>query len=144
IGRITAALAQAGAEVIGTDMVPGMLTAAAARCAGLAGAKFVLTDGRDLAAFADAAFDLVLAVDSFPYLVEARLAARHIAEGARLLRPGGRLLILSYAYRGDVARDVAELGELATAAGLSPERLGSRDLALWDGITFLLAKPAAG
>jgi SAM-dependent methyltransferase len=144
IGRLTEALARLGAEAVGVDMVPGMLAAAAARCAGLPGAHLVLTDGRGLAAFADAAFDLVLAVDSFPYLVEAGLAARHLADSARLLRPGGHLLILNYSYRGDVARDAAELGARAAALGLVPLRLGSRDLTLWDGISFLLRQPAAG
>jgi SAM-dependent methyltransferase len=142
-GRMTEALARSGAEAVGVDMVPGMLAAAAARCAGLPGARLVPTDGRGLAAFAHAAFDLVLAVDSFPYIVEAGLATRHVGDAACLLRPGGHLLILNYSYRGDIARDTAELATLSGAAGLTPLRLGSRDLALWDGITFLLAKPAA-
>ena len=45
-------------------------------------------------------------MDSFPYLMQAGVAERHVAEAARMLRPGGALAILNLSYRilADVAR----------------------------------------
>ena len=68
---------------------------------------FAQASGRDLAGFADGSFDLVLAVDSLPYVFRAggeALLAAMLAEIARALRPGGELLALNLTYRGDPAR----------------------------------------
>ena len=64
----------------------------------------------DLGDFAGSRFGLVLAVDAFPYLVAAgpEIAARHVADAAVLLDPGGALAILNYSYRGDLDRDRAD------------------------------------
>jgi SAM-dependent methyltransferase len=64
------------------------------------------SSGRDLALFKDASFDLVYAVDTFPYLVLSGrdLAERHMSDAARVLRPGGTLLVLNYSYLGDLER----------------------------------------
>ena len=62
---------------------------------------------------------------------------------AHILRNGGAFLILNYSYRGDPQRDLDDVATLARDNGLVSERLGTRDLALWDGITFLLRKRAA-
>ena len=141
IGRIAAALAPAAGSVLGLDLSPGMVAAARARCAGLARLRFAACSGRDLAGFDDASFDLVLAVDVFPYLVQAdpALAARHVAEAGRVLRPGGSLVILNYGYR-DPATDRAELAALARSSGLALLREGERPFALWDGALFWLRR----
>jgi SAM-dependent methyltransferase len=98
-----------------------------------------------LAEFPGLSFDLILAVDSFPYLIAAdpAIAARHVSDAARVLRPGGVLAIFNYSYSGDVASDRSAVAELADAYGFTVERLGTRDLSLWDGATFLLRKPGA-
>jgi hypothetical protein len=46
--------------------------------------------------------------------------ARHLDEAARLLRPGGELIVFNWSYRGDIARDAAEARELGGAAGFPP------------------------
>jgi SAM-dependent methyltransferase len=94
--------------------------------------------------FRDGSFDLVLAVDSFPYLVQAGVAGRHVQDAARLLRPGGDLVALNYAYFGAPEDHVRELLGFAEPAGLAPVRMGQRDMAGWDGVTFHLRKPGAG
>jgi SAM-dependent methyltransferase len=142
IGRVAAALSPRVRSVAGLDIAPAMIAAARARSAGIGNLRFLLGSGRDLAPFADRSLDLVLAVDSFPYLVQSGevLAEKHVAEAARALRPGGSLVILNYSYRGDDGRDRAELGRLADAHGFTVVRAGERPFALWDGHAFHLRR----
>lgn len=144
-GRIVRALAPIVRRVTGTDISDGMITEARRRCAGLADVHLIRSAGRDLSGVPDDGFDLVLAVDVFPYLVQAggNLARRHVEEAARVLRPGGGLLILNYSYGGDPAADVLEVSDLFRRSRLKGERAGTRDLAHWDGVTFLARKPPA-
>lgn len=137
IGRMATALAGSCTEVVGTDISPAMITEARRRCTA-PNVRFELTDGRDLRAFADAAFDLVLAVDSFPYLVQAggEIAARHFAEAARVLRPGGAFAILNLSYRTPV-EDASDAHAWAAAAGLKVRILNARPFKIWDGAAFL-------
>jgi hypothetical protein len=65
-----------------------------------------------------------------------------VEEAARVLRPGGALLILNYSYRGDDTADREEVAALFAASGVAVERLGTRDLALWDAAAFLGRKPS--
>jgi SAM-dependent methyltransferase len=144
IGRFAAALAPLVAHYSGIDISPGMVATASRRCAGLANVAFRRGSGRDLAPTPSASLDLVLAIDVFPYLVasDEDLAPRHIAEAARVLKPGGALLIMNYSYRGDLARDRAEAAANAARAGLDLLRNGTRDTEIWDGITFLMRRAA--
>jgi SAM-dependent methyltransferase len=150
IGRVQAALAPRLRAVWGVDLSLSMLAAARRRTAGdgprsTGGGRIglVLTAGRDLAFLRGGRLDLVYAVDSFPYLQTAGLGlvATHVAEAARLLRPGGDLAILNLSYRGDLDLDCIEFAELCDARGLVPEVLGQQPFALWDGAAFLARKP---
>jgi SAM-dependent methyltransferase len=142
IGRFGEALAGQVGRYVGIDISGEMIAAARRRCADLDEVSFVRSSGRDLALFRDGAFDLVLAVDAFPYLVQSGtgLADTHIAEAARVLKPGGDLLILNFSYRGDPARDRADLRRLAGANGFAVMREGTRAFTLWDGAAYHLAK----
>ncbi|MDX7952032.1 methyltransferase domain-containing protein [Lichenihabitans sp. Uapishka_5] len=142
IGRFLQALAPRVAHVTGLDISAGMVAEARRRCAGLGKVTVRQGSGRDLAGVADDSLDLVLAADVFPYLVEAGggLAEAHVAEAARVLGPGGSLLILNYSYRGDAAADRAAVMASAVAHGFAVERAGTRDFALWDGAAFLLRR----
>jgi SAM-dependent methyltransferase len=139
IGRLAGPIAGRVDTVAGADVSGGMLSEARARWRERENLLFVRTSGRDLAAFADAAFDMVVAVDSFPYMVAVgpALAARHVEECARVLRAGGDLVIFNFSYRGDLAADRADL---AGAPGLRPVESGTRDLAIWDAPVFHLQK----
>jgi SAM-dependent methyltransferase len=140
IGRIERALAPHVGTITGIDLSPAMVAEARRRCRDFANAEFACVDGRDLAAVAGRRFGLVLAVDAFPYLVAAdpAIAARHVADAAGLMGPGGALAILNYSYRGDLARDRADIAELAAAHGFAIERNGTSDFKLWDGASFVL------
>ncbi|MFE1597292.1 class I SAM-dependent methyltransferase [Methylobacterium sp. ID0610] len=140
IGRVAAALAPRVGPVLGLDIAPAMIAAARVRCAAHANVALHLGSGRDLAPAASGSADLVLAVDAFPYLVQAGLAEAHLREAARVLVPGGDLVILNFSYRGDLARDRADAGRLAAAHGFTVLRDGTSDFTLWDGRSFHLRR----
>lgn len=137
IGRFCAALAPPARSVLGLDVSEVMLAQAARRCAPFANVAVRSTDGKDLRAAHGRAFDLVLAVDVFPYLVSCGVAEAHVRDAAALLRPGGHLAIFNFAY-GDGPDPAA----LAAAHGLAVAVAGARPCADWDGVYFLFRKPA--
>lgn len=141
IGRIAAALAPLCRSVLGLDVSAGMVAEARRRVA-LANVRFDRTAGRDLDALPGGAFDLVLATDSFPYIVQAGpdVVDRHVAGAARMLRPGGALVVLNFSYRGDRAADRADAAALAAAHGLSLEQDGTTPFGVWDGTAFVLRR----
>jgi SAM-dependent methyltransferase len=144
IGRIERALAPLVGAITGIDISSGMIEEARRRCGDLDSVAFEQCGGRDFAGFRDRSFELVIAVDSFPYLFAAdpEIVARHLRDAARVLRPGGAVVILNFSYRGDAEADRREVQRLAVANGFSVRRAGTRDFSLWDGLTFLLTLPA--
>lgn len=144
IGRIERALSPLVGAITAIDVSPRMIEEARRRCRDLFNVTFAQCNGRDLAAFADGSFDLVLAVDTFPYLFAADpvIAARHMQDAARVLRPRGNLAILNYSYRGDDEADRRDIAQLARMNGFTVRLVGSRDFRLWDGLAFLLTLPA--
>ncbi len=143
IGRVAAALAPRCRSVLGLDPSPRMVAEARRRHGNGPRLRFDTTPGTDLAALAAASFDLVLAVDSFPYIVQAgaAVAERHVADAARALRPGGALAVLNLSYRGDVAAGRAGAARWAAAGGWTLAVDGAAPFALWDGAAFLLRRP---
>lgn len=141
IGRVAAALAPLAGEVVGVDVSPGMIAQARARNAA-DNVRFETGNGVDLADLPDGSFDLVLAVDSFPYLVRAGEEAvrTHVHEAARLLRPGGEMLVFNWSYRGDLAQDAADARALGEAAGLRLVKAGEQPLTIWNGAGFHLVR----
>jgi len=142
IGRLEQAFAALVREVHGIDVSPRMIDAARRRCAGLPNVTFSVTEGRDLRAYPDAGFELVHAIDTFPYLVQAgmSLVESHLREVARVLVPGGDFVIGNWSYSAEPARDLAELEQTAALAGLTIVSAGERPLALWDGTMFHLRR----
>jgi SAM-dependent methyltransferase len=142
IGRFIQALAPEVRSIVGIDISARMIEAARARCGAFATASLVQCSGHDLMRFPDAQFDLVYAIDTLPYLVDTGgdLGAACLHEAARVLAPGGHMLVLNWSYRGDLSADCADVGRIAGEVGLTSIRSGTRDLALWDGVTFLLER----
>jgi len=140
IGRVAAALAQRCRSVLGLDVSPGMVAEAARRHGGLANVRFQHTAGRDLDALPPEAFDLVLAIDSFPYIVQTgpETADRHVAGAARALRAGGALVILNLSYRDDPVQDHADVAGWAAAHGYTLEVAGGAPFKVWDGTAWVL------
>lgn len=139
-GRVAAVLAPRCRSVLGLDVSSGMVAEARRRQAGLANLRFAQTGGQDLAFLPDAAFDAVLAIDSFPYMVQAAVAARHVTDAGRILRPGGALAILNLSYRNDDDQDLADARDWAAATGLRLEVADPRPFRLWDGSGYVLRR----
>lgn len=144
IGRVERALAPHVGAITAIDVSPGMVAEARRRCRDLANVSFEECSGRDLAALGGRSFDLVLAIDSFPYLfaVDPAIVEQHMRDAAGLLQPGGAIVIMNFSYRGDHEADCSDVRRLATVNGLAVQRAGTRDFTLWDGLTFLLARPS--
>jgi SAM-dependent methyltransferase len=142
IGRFAAALAGRVAGYAGVDVSAGMIGIARDRCARLPATEFAVAAGHDLSVLGERRFDVVLAVDSFPYVVQAGgdLPARTIAEASRRLHAGGDLVVLNWSYRSDPDADVREARALAAAHGLSVVRIGPGGFRCWDGRLFHLRK----
>ena len=142
IGRLLVPLADRVQGVVGIDVSARMVEVARRRAADHPRVEVRACSGFDLADFADEAFDLVCAADSFPYVTEAgpSLARALFSEVRRVLRPGGHLALLNYSYRGDPDADRSDVKELSLAVGLEPIVCGESPFTLWDGLAFLLRR----
>ena len=138
IGRVAAALAPHCAYVLGLDVSTAMIAEARRRHGRLSNIRFEVTDGGPVDAAANS-LDLVLAVDSFPYLVQAGMADAHAEAAARALRPGGVLAILNLSYTNDL-HDLACARNWASRFGLSLEMAGTRPFSSWDGAAYVLRR----
>jgi ubiquinone/menaquinone biosynthesis C-methylase UbiE len=142
IGRMQAALSPHVAEAWGIDISPKMVEVARRRCAKLPNVSFTVTSGKDLADFEAERFDLVYAVDSFPYVHQAGAAVveTHFHEAARVLRDGGEFVILHFSYRDSTAADRAEVRKFSRAAGFTVVMNGAQPFKVWDGVAFRMRK----
>ncbi|TPM22770.1 class I SAM-dependent methyltransferase [Mesorhizobium sp. B2-3-5] len=138
IGRFETALHAKVGRLVGIDISSTMLAIAGRQCVSFANVELRQTSGLDLTDFADKSFDGILAVDSFPYLVLAGLAERHLSEMARVLRPGGMAAVLNYSYRGAVALDRHDIHRFANASGMRIIVDAEMPFSRWDGTAFLL------
>lgn len=135
IGRLCAAVAPRCRTLLGLDVSSGMVAEARRRHPAL---RFEQTSGQDLDGLAPASLDVMLAVDSFPYIVQtgAQTVARTLSGAARALRPGGALVVLNLSYRDNAAQDRADA--LAWCAyGFTLAVDGTRPFRLWDGTAFV-------
>ena len=89
-GALVCAAASRGAVVTGLDSDPAMLAAARMRADG-AHVQAAFVEGRiEQIPFADASFDVVVAVTVLCFVAD---ASRAVREMSRVLRPGGRLVL---------------------------------------------------
>lgn len=136
IGRFLRALSPEVETVVGLDVSGVMCAEARVRTASLDNVVVLQTPGRDLSMLEDASADVVLAVDSFPYLVSAGLAEVHVREAARVLSPGGSLLLFNWSYVGELAEHRVQFSAIVEAACLRPGYMGQQRLKSWDGLVF--------
>jgi len=143
IGRLLVALAPLVRRVVGIDVSAEMVKAARRRCEGYENVSVIKGDGYGLSEISGAKFDLVIAVDSFPYLRQSGypLVQRFVTDSAHALESGGQLVILNYSYSEDDDGDAREVRALAGDAGLEVVEIGARPFELWDGVSFRLRKP---
>lgn len=145
-GRMAAALAGEVRHIHGIDVSGEMVATARRRTAALPNVSIALASGLDLQPLADSSFDLVLAVDSFPYVVQAgwELAVTMVREAARVLRPRGELVILSFSYRHDRARDRQDVQALAQQHGFELLVNGELPFKLWNGAAYRMRSSGSG
>jgi len=89
-----------------------------------------VTDGQTLA-FADRSFDLVLAVDSFPYIVDAGLLESALDEAARVLVPNGALVILNLSHEEEA---------FTAHPAFKLEVEAARPFKVWNGRAYVLRR----
>jgi SAM-dependent methyltransferase len=89
-GRFSRMLAERGARVAGIDVTPEMVTTAVAR-----GDQAYAVATADRLPFRDASFDVVV---SYITLVDIKDYRGAIAEMARVLRPGGRIVVANLGF----------------------------------------------
>jgi SAM-dependent methyltransferase len=142
IGRVAEALAPRVRSILGIDVSAAMIGEARQRSSHT-NVRFETTDGDDLARLHNRGYDLVLAVDSIPYLFQAGVAERHIADFARILRPRGVLVFLNLSYRNDLEADRADARRWAAIHGFDMECAGEKPFLLWDGCAFILRRTSS-
>jgi hypothetical protein len=140
IGRVAAALAPHVRSVLAIDNSAGMLREARMRCKGLRNVAFALISGVDLAALADHCLDTVVAVDSFPYLVQAGVAEHHVSEAHRVLRTGGHLVLFNLSYRRGPEADRTTAGTWALRYGFALLEAGVAPFRTWDASAFVFRR----
>ena len=138
IGRVAWALAPHCRSVLGLDVSAAMVAEARRRGPSSAPVRFETTQGRGIEG-ADA-YDLVLAVDSFPYLVQASVADAHVADAASALRDGGALAILNLSYGREPGDDAADAARWALRHGMTLAVCGAQPFTIWDGAAFVLRR----
>jgi len=89
LGRMTRYLAEVFGEVYATDVSPEMIKQAAGRLPGLTNVRLCETDGVDFAALPSNHFDIVFSAYVFQHVPSAEVIRANLADGYRVLKPGG-------------------------------------------------------
>ena len=142
IGRLMVPLSSRVRSLVGTDVSPGMISAATRRLEGLSNTRVQLTTGQNLSEFDSDSMDLIYSVDAFPYVVLSgqALVEHYFSEVRRLLRPGGDFVLFNYAYgrsRDDINDEVLAYAQIA---GLQIIRADESPFQIWNGIGWLMRR----
>jgi SAM-dependent methyltransferase len=142
IGRLLEACAARCASTVGVDVSPRMVELASARVRHIPNAAAQLGNGGDLAAFATASVDVVLAADSWPHVVMlgADTMIGLAREVARVLVPGGEFVVLNFSYREGEGRDLADVRRLVSLLPFEIVEQALRPFRLWDAVTWRLRR----
>ena len=141
-GRFLAAMAPELLAITGIDISRNMLNYAADRCKNVPNVELICGDGKSFGTLSHGKFDFVVAIDSFPHVVEAgdEIILENMKEIKRVLRSGGRFLIFNFSYRGDDELDRRDIFSLADQFGFKVLRCGDRPFHFWDGAIFDLER----
>jgi ubiquinone/menaquinone biosynthesis C-methylase UbiE len=136
IGRITRAISEHAASVVGIDVSEEMVSRAREALADLPNVEILLGDGTSLAGLNDASFDACYSFIVFQHIPDPAVTCGYITEIGRVLKPGGWAVFqisdqpdvhLSSSYeRGAQLRlRWRRLFRRAPTGGLEPQWLGS-------------------
>jgi peptidoglycan/LPS O-acetylase OafA/YrhL/SAM-dependent methyltransferase len=89
LGRITRVLAARSADVLALDVSDEMLARAREHNPHLANVRWILGDGRSLAAVADGSADACISVVVLQHVPDPEITLGYVREVGRVLRPGG-------------------------------------------------------
>ena len=89
IGRITRAIADRAAHVVGVDVSQEMIDRARTALADVPNAEFLVGNGLDLSGVDDASMDVAYSFIVFQHIPDPAVTCRYIEEIGRVLRPGG-------------------------------------------------------
>ncbi len=89
IGRITRAIANQAAEVVGVDVSEEMVHRARKELADLTNVQILQGNGRDLGDLASSSFDVCYSFIVFQHIPDPDVTCNYIQEIGRVLRPGG-------------------------------------------------------
>jgi SAM-dependent methyltransferase len=89
IGRVTKAIAERAAHVLGVDVSSEMIDRAREALAGVENVELAVGNGRDLSGVADASMDVAYSFIVFQHIPDPQITCGYIEEIGRVLRPGG-------------------------------------------------------
>lgn len=132
-GRLAHALGSDIASYLGLDVSERMIDIARSRGGHLARTRFEVRAAHQLDRLDAGSFDLAVALDSFPYVVAAGLAADTLRAIGRVLEPGGTVAIFNLAYGCREADEVRTAGALAGDTGFDLIEAAAGLFESWDG-----------
>lgn len=122
-GHVAAILQQAGRTVVACDVVNLLMLPLA----------YVLADGGALP-FLDASFDAVTLITVLHH-VPKPLHQRFFSEAARVLKPGGRLVLMEDVFHGEIERNATMFFDSVMNAEFAGHPHANRALSDWAGLT---------
>ena len=121
-GRLSQALAEHYATVVGVDIAESMVELAERHNRHSGRCRYVVNTREDLSLFEDGTFDLVYSSITLQH-VEPRSATRYIAEFVRILKPGGALVFQLPSERKDASEGAGGRSLRRRLARAAPEGL---------------------
>ncbi len=130
-GGLLRALARRGFAVSGADPQPAMIARAGAACPG----AYLVPAGAEDLPFADASADAAIFLNALHHVPAAHMD-RAVAEAARCIRPGGRLVVVEPLAEGPLFEVLRGIDDETAIRGLAQDALDRCGLAPCRDVTF--------
>ena len=123
MGRFLRPLAGRFKHVVGVDISPEMLRAAASYCAACPNVELHVTGGSSLQMIPDESLDYCVSAGVFQHITDQRVILDYVKEAARVLRPDGVFLFQFEGNRTDPV-GIGQVGARITAGDLDDHLRG--------------------